>query len=138
MDDGGAWSFMPGDTIELEVQVLTRSRVKSVLAIFAMRGVTSGSGGPRLVLGGEYESVVGSFERTSEGRLTRAVLSLNEEHSTVPPAAGDYVLIALEVITFNDNRLPSDALPDLTIRIEQEPSDEQTARFTRLRFAGER
>ena len=136
----GARSFMPGDEIELEVKLLTRSRVKSVLAEFALRGVTtSGSAsGPRIVLGGEYDTRVYAYERTSEGRLTKAILDFSEEHSITPLTAGDYTLVLFEAWTFNGNRLPSDHLPNLTIRIEQEPPDEQTTRITGMHFNNER
>jgi hypothetical protein len=63
---------------------------------------------------------------------------LSEEHSTNPLTAGDYTLVLFEVSTFNGNRLPSDHIPNLTIRIEQEPPDEQTTRITGMRFNEER
>lgn len=134
MADGGEIrSFMPGDEIELEIQVFTRARVKDVLAVFVQPWESSGSGrGPKLVFHGD----VYSFSRTSEGRLSSATLSLDEDHSD-PRHNGDYRLTALEVGTYHGKRLPSDHMPNLTIRIEQEPTEEQTTRITALYFTDE-
>ena len=134
MDNGGGvWSFMPGDEIELEVEVFTRARVKDVLAVFAQRGDPSGSGrGPTLAFHGD----VYSLEKTSEGRFNKARLYLDEENSE-PLIAGDYLLNALEAQTYEGKRLPADHLPYLTIRIEQEPPEEQTARVTQLQLKEE-
>ena len=112
-------TIMKGDTIEWEIQFLSRARIQQVWATFVKDAHTAR---PRnLVLGGQASSP----EQTSEGRIARATLRHSKEYSDkIEP--GDYHFRMLEGMTAGGDRHNFEApAGEMIIRVDPEPERDE-------------
>lgn len=110
---------MPGYEIVWEMQVSSQSRLRYVWAVF-----DDESENPvrwRLVLGGE----VYHFEKAGDRRTNYAELIFSKERSDRLDA-GRYRLASMNVVTSTGTSrdIPADKLPEVIIRVENEPAEE--------------
>jgi len=118
---GGILVVMPGDEIEWEVRVRSRSKLRSVRAVFSADGEGYSR---RQVLVGE---VLSEPEKDVSGRTSYAVLYRVSAESHDFREGEDYRLRSVECVTWARTKvpLPNHLLPALTIRYEKEPAVEE-------------
>jgi hypothetical protein len=117
-------NFVPGDELEMEVELAARSNITSIQARF-LKDKDSPQQRLLMLSSDDYEL---SARREGDVRFTRTILTLDEEqsHPPMPPmVTGDYWLDSIHVTTHGGtSRRIDHGAWRVCIRIETEPAED--------------